>query len=505
MSHTTTIDFIVCENEVDALVLEANLIKEYKPKFNIRFKDDTSYPYLKITSEDFPRIIVTRDIQGGRVYGPYGSAKALRKTIKFLRKLFPLRSCSRMKKRECLEYHIGLCPAPCTQKITQEEYSRNVNRMIRFLEGKVDELIDELKKEMEEASETLDFERAALFRDRITALKRSWIKQNVNHPFLGDLDVIAVDGVKKKCFTILLVRNGRIVGKHQYVLEADLEDVLTVFYTDRLIPHEIVLPRKVDPVLKEFLKRKKEKKVVVTVPKRGKRKKLLEMAKKDAQIHLKYVYGELELLRDELGLSCVPERIEGFDVSNIMGTEATASQVCFVNGRPSKKDYRHYKIKTEGIDDYAMISEVLQRRFTQTEILPDLILIDGGKGHYNTAKKTLQDLGVVVPMVALAKKKEEVFSERGEVSDLSRNVLIRVRDEAHRFAISYHKKLRQKKLKKSILDEIEGIGEKRKKVLMKHFGSVENVKNASLETLEDVLKNKRAAESVYTYFHRNGR
>jgi excinuclease ABC subunit C len=502
MSHTTDIDFIVCENEVDALVLEANLIKEYKPRFNIRFKDDTMYPYLKVTKEEFPQIMVTRDINDGLIFGPFGSAKALRKTIKFLRKLFPLRSCSMMKKKECLEFHIGLCPAPCTGRITKEEYEKNVYRMIKFLEGKVDEVINELTQEMEEASQTLDFEKAALMRDRITALEKSWIKQNVNHPFLGNLDVIAVAGGKKKCFTILLVREGRIIGKHQYVLEADFEDVVTAFYAKRLIPDEVVVQQVVPPLIKKFLEKKRGKKVVIITPKRGKRKKLIEMARKDAEIHLKYSYGELELLKDELGLPRIPERIEGYDVSNIMGEEATASQVCFVNGKPSKKDYRHYKIKTQGIDDYAMIGEVLRRRFSHREVTPDLILIDGGKGHLNGALKTIHDMGLTIPVIALAKKEEDVFSERGVISHMSKTLLIKVRDEAHRFALAYHKKLRQKKLKKSILDDISGIGEKRKKLLMNHFGSVDHVKKASREDLEVVLKNKKVAETVYEYLHR---
>ncbi|MBU7018904.1 MAG: excinuclease ABC subunit UvrC [Theionarchaea archaeon] len=501
MFHTTDIEFIVCENEVDALVLEANLIKEYKPRFNIRFKDDTMYPYLKVTKEEFPQIMVTRDINGGLIFGPFGSAKALRKTMKFLRKLFPLRTCSTMKKKECLDFHIGLCPAPCTGRITKEAYEKNVYRMIKFLEGKVDEVIDELTQEMEEASKALDFEKAALMRDRIAALEKSWIRQNVNHPFLGNLDVIAAAGGRKKCFTILLMREGRIIGKHQYVLEADFEEVVTAFYGNRLIPDEVVVQQVLPPLIKEFLERKKGKKVAVITPKRGKRRKLIEMAKKDAEIHLKYTYGELELLKDELGLPQIPERIEGYDVSNIMGKEATASQVSFINGKPSKKDYRHYRIKKQGIDDYAMIEEVLRRRFSHREVTPDLILIDGGKGHLNVALKTINDLGLTIPVIALAKKEEEVFSERGVISHMSKTLLMKVRDEAHRFAISYHKKLRQKKMKKSILDDISGIGEKRKKLLMNRFRSVDRMKKASLETLEDVLKNKRAAETVYEFFH----
>lgn len=499
--HTTAIEFIVCENEVDALLVEADLIKEHKPRFNIRLKDDTQYPYLKITNENYPRILVTRDISNGRAFGPFQSAKALRKTVKFMRKLFPLRSCSVLKKRECLEFHIGLCPAPCTGKITEEEYARNVSRLIKFLEGKIDELISELTLEMQEASDSLDFEKAALIRDRISALEKSRLTQYVHHPSLRDLDVIAVAGEKKRCFTVMVMRRGRIIGKHQYVLESDSEEFLSEFYADRLIPDEIVLREKLDQVFKEFLTRKKGKKVRITTPKKGKRRKLLEMTEKDAEIHLKYVYGQLELLRDELGLSKIPLRIEGYDVSNIMGEEATASQVCFINGKPSRKDYRHYRVQTKGIDDYAMIEEVLRRRFTHREIVPDLILIDGGKGHLNVASRTLDILGLPIPIVALAKKEEEVFSrELGKVSDISKRLLIQVRDEAHRFAIQYHKKLRQKKLKKSELDEIEGIGEKRKRILVKHFGSIEKVRKASLNELERVLKNKSVAERVYHRF-----
>jgi excinuclease ABC subunit C len=497
--HTTHIEFIVCENEVDALVLEANLIKEYTPRFNVRLKDDTGYPYLKVTNEEFPRVVVTRDIENGKVFGPFQSAKALRKTMKFMRKLFPLRTCNNMKKKECLEFHIGLCPAPCTGRISKEEYFRNVNRLIKFLEGKIDELIQELSAEMQEASEALDFEKAALIRDRIEALEKSRLTQIINHPSLGDIDVIAVTGERKKCFTVMVMRGGKIIGKHQYVLESDLEEFLVEFYASRLIPREIVVKEKIDPAIKEFLTRKRGKPVKITTPKRGKKKKLLRMTEKDAEIYLKYMYGELELLRDELELAEVPERIEGYDVSNIMGEGATASQVCFVNGKPFKRDYRHYKIQMKGIDDYAMIEEVLRRRFQHREILPDLILIDGGKGHLNVALKTLQDLGLNIPVVALAKKEEEVFSRMGRVSDLSKNLLIRIRDEAHRFAIKYHRTLRRKKLKKSVLDDIRGIGEKRKGLLMRHFGSVKNMKKGSVEELEAVLKNRKVAEQVFEY------
>jgi len=501
VQNTTDIDFIVCENEVDALVLEANLIKEHKPKFNIRFKDDTIYPYLKITDEEFPRIVITRDIEDGRLFGPFGSAKALRKTIKFTRKLFPLRTCKTFKKRECLDYHIGLCPAPCTDKISAHEYQRNVDRLIKFLEGRVDEVILDLKEEMQNASAQLDFEKAGLIRDRIEALEKTWIRQNINYPLLGDMDIVAVTGGKRKCFTVLLMRQGRIVGKHQYVSECGREEFLTSFYADHVAPDEIVLQEKLDPLMIKFLKRKKGKKVKITVPKRGKKKKLLKMAEKDAHVHLKYVYGQLELLRDDLALSKTPERIEGYDVSNIMGQHATASQVCFINGNPSKKDYRHYKIRTKGIDDYAMIEEVLRRRF-QHKGVPDLILIDGGKGHLRVALKTLEDLGLPIPVVALAKREEEVFScGLGEVSDVSKNLLIKVRDEAHRFAVKYHRKLRQKKLKKSVLDDIKGIGKKRKKLLMTHFGSVAKMEVASLEELEMVIKYKKVARRVYEKFH----
>ncbi len=493
---TTDIEFIVCENEVDALVLEANLIKEFRPRFNVRLKDDTQYPYLKVTNEEFPSIMVTRDIEDGKVFGPFQSAKALRKSMKFMRKLFPLRTCTTLKKKECLEFYIGLCPAPCTGRITKGEYMQNVNRLTRFLEGKTNELISELTKEMQETSKALDFEKAALIRDRIAALEKTRLNEYINRPALKDIDVIAVTGEKKKCFTVMVMRGGKLIGKHQYVLESELEEFLLEFYKDRLIPDEIVI-KKMDITMKEFLERVKNGKIKVTTPKSGKKRKLLEMAEKDADIHLKYVYGELELLRDELGLSEL-ERIEGYDISNIMGEEATASQVCFINGKPSKKDYRHYRIRKEGIDDYAMMDEVLQRRFRHQEVLPDLILIDGGKGHLTTALKSLRSLGLAIPVVALAKKEEEVFSEGlGEVSDPSKKVLIKVRDEAHRFAQNYHKTLRKKKMKKSVLDDIKGIGKKRKKLLMRHFGSIDNMKKSSVEDIEAVLKNRKVAEKVF--------
>jgi excinuclease ABC subunit C len=504
ISRTTDIRFFVCENEVDALLLESNLIKEYKPKYNIRLKDDTKYPYLKITDEEFPRILVTRDIEDGKIYGPFSSAKALRKTLKFMRKLFPLRSCSTLKKKECLEFHIGLCPAPCTDRITKGEYQKNVDRLIKFLEGKTDELISELSEDMKKASEDLDYERAALIRDRIGALEKIRIKQTVNLPVLGDLDVVVSPGEKKRCYTVLLVRGGRIVGKHQYVLECTFEEFLTQFYTDHLIPPEILLQSPLDSLLSQFLEKRRGTTVTITVPQRGKKRKLLEMAEKDAEIHLKYVYGELELLRDELGLKGIPVRIEGYDISNIMGTNATASQVTFINGVPSKKHYRHYRILTSGIDDYAMMEEVLQRRFKNREVLPDLMLIDGGKGHLHVALKTLRGLGLDIPVVALAKKEEEVFSkDLGPVSELSKRLLISVRDEAHRFAISYHKNLRKKALTKSVLDDVRGIGVQRKKLLMNRFGSVDAMKKLSKEELNAIIRNESVVERVYERLHQD--
>jgi excinuclease ABC subunit C len=504
ISRTTDIRFFVCENEVDALLLESNLIKEYKPKYNIRLKDDTKYPYLKITDEEFPRILVTRDIEDGKIYGPFSSAKALRKTLKFMRKLFPLRSCSTLKKKECLEFHIGLCPAPCTDRITKGEYQKNVDRLIKFLEGKTDELISELSEDMQKASEDLDYERAALIRDRIGALEKIRIKQTVNLPVLGDLDVVVSPGEKKRCYTVLLVRGGRIVGKHQYVLECTFEEFLTQFYTDHLIPPEILLQSPLDSLLSQFLEKRRGTTVTITVPRRGRKRKLLEMAEKDAEIHLKYVYGELELLRDELGLKGIPVRIEGYDISNIMGTNATASQVTFINGVPSKKHYRHYRILTSGIDDYAMMEEVLQRRFKNREVLPDLMLIDGGKGHLHVALKTLRGLGLDIPVVALAKKEEEVFSkDLGPVSELSKRLLISVRDEAHRFAISYHKNLRKKALTKSVLDDVRGIGVQRKKLLMNRFGSVDAMKKLSKEELNAIIRNESVVERVYERLHQD--
>ncbi|MGD2250438.1 MAG: excinuclease ABC subunit UvrC [Candidatus Methanofastidiosia archaeon] len=501
MQRTTDIDFFVCENEVDALVLEANLIKEYKPRFNIRLKDDTMYPYLKVTQEEFPRVVVTRDINDGKIFGPFPSAKALRKTMKFMRKLFPLRICKTMKKKECLEYHIGLCPAPCTEKISQKEYEKNVDRIIKFLEGKIDELVQELTEEMEKASDSMDFEKAALIRDRIQALEKSRLTSHINHPSFGDMDVVVSVGDTKKCFTVLMMRGGRLIGKHQYVLEADSEEFFTEFYATHLIPEEVVTTQEIDSLIAKYLQKKRGGPVTVTVPKRGKKKKLVNMAKKEAKMYLKYVYGELELLKDEINLKKVPKRIEGYDVSNIMGTEAAASRVCFINGKPSKKDYRHYKIRVPGIDDYAMMEEVLKRRFKHRENLPDLILIDGGKGHLNVALKTLHGLGLDIPVVALAKKEEEVFTVKGRISDISKKLLIKIRDEAHRFAITYHRTLRRKKLKKSVLDDITGIGEKRKKLLLNYYGSIKNIKKSTLEELNTVLKNKKVAESVYNYLH----
>ncbi len=530
-SSIADFEYIVTDSEIEALILECNLIKEYHPRYNIRLKDDKKYPFVKLTTEDYPRLFITRNLKtdGSKYYGPYTNVKMLRRTLKLMRELFPLRSCRkaispqarRPGQRPCLNYHLKQCAAPCAGRIGREEYGNLVRGACLFLEGKREKLMRQLTGRMKEEAAELRFEGAGRLRDRIEAVRRVTERQKITVPGGGDEDYIAFareeDEVAVKVF---IVREGKVIGQEHFFLKAvkdsSAQDILTGFleqYYSRVssFPREIVLPDKIDDpeLIGRWLREKSRHKIALTFPRRGRKKGLLHMVERDARLKLeesilqsrgKKIREDQALLELErfLRLSSVPYRIEAFDVSHLGGKEAVGSMVVFENGRPQKGAYRHFKIKlTSGVDDYAMIKEVVERRYRrileERAKLPGLILIDGGKGHLNAALQVLEDLGLEdISLAAIAKQFEQIF-----IKDESRPLILpeesrglrlleEIRDEAHRFALRFHRGRRGKKISVSLLDTIPGVGDKRKQILLTHFGSVEDIRKASGEEIAKV-------------------
>jgi excinuclease ABC subunit C len=542
------LDFIVTASELEALILECNLIKKYQPRYNVRLKDDKRYPYIKITwQEPYPRIYTVRQMQndGAKYYGPFTATWAVSQTLDLLRKIFPYLTCKReitgQDKRACLYYHIGRCPGPCIGAVSQEEYRALVSQICRFLEGKSEEIIDDLRTQMTAASQRLEFERAATLRDQIVALERVIERQRVVSSALADEDVIAFarqDG--DACVQVFFIRRGKLIGREYFVLEGtadeDARQIMTSFvkqFYDKAayVPSEVLLQSEIDEalIIQSWLRSKRGTKVTLKVPQRGQKKDLVQMAAENAAETLAHLRAQwlldegkgveaLAELQEHLELAQPPSRIECYDISNIQGQAATGSMVVFVKGVPRKSDYRRFKIRTvEGADDYAMMQEVLRRRFRRAvgetrekgelvkgeawTMLPDLVVIDGGKGQLNAALEVMDeyDLREAVPVVGLAKEREEIFvPDQPEPILLPRGsqglfLMQRIRDEAHRFALQYHRRLREKKTLTSTLEEIPGIGPKRRQALLKHFGSLEGIRQASLEELAAVAGMSRAA------------
>jgi excinuclease ABC subunit C len=544
------LDFIVTASELEALILECNLIKKHQPRYNVRLKDDKRYPYIKITwQEPYPRIYTVRQMQndGAKYYGPFTATWAVSQTLDLLRKIFPYLTCKReitgQDKRACLYYHIGRCPGPCIGAVSQEEYRALVSQICRFLEGKSEEIIDDLRAQMTAASEKLEFERATTLRDQIVALERVIERQRIVSSALADEDVIAFarqDG--DACVQVFFIRRGKLIGREYFVLEGtadeDARQIITSFvkqFYDKAayVPSEILLQSDIDEamIIQSWLRSKRGTKVTLKVPRRGQKKELVQMAAENAAETLAHLRAQwlldegksveaLAELQEHLELAQPPARIECYDISNIQGKAATGSMVVFVKGVPRKSDYRRFKIRTaEGADDYAMMKEVLRRRFhkatgeirgelakdTTWTILPDLVVVDGGKGQLNAALEVMDEYGLreAVPVVGLAKEREEIFVPgRLEPILLPRScqglfLMQRIRDEAHRFALQYHRRLRQKKTLTSTLEEIPGIGPKRRQALLKHFGSLERIREATIEELAAVPgMTHRAAEQV---------
>lgn len=540
IKNIADIDFIVTDTEAEALLTEVTLIKEYRPRYNIDLKDDKNYLCLRMDkSEDFPRFTLIRNMRrdGAIYFGPYTEAKAIRNSLKWLSATFGLRQCTdhkfKNRTRPCLYYEIGQCSGPCSELISLEEYVKNVDEAVMFLKGKDEDLIGELTDKMNTYSKEMRYEEAAVTRDRIDAIKKIVEVQKVITSDTKDRDIIGIyrEGLSLG-ISILFTRGGRLVGSFyqlfRNVLDEDpeaLQSFLEQFYRgDRYIPDEILLPKDVPDieVLEGWLNL--ERKTTIKIPKRGILKGLVKMAEKNAETSFAEWKRTKEskeeaigALTRRLGLSAPPKRMECFDISNIHGSLSVGSMAVFIDGDPEKGEYRHFKIRgSSGADDYAMMDEVIRRRMKNLvdDNLPDLIVIDGGKGHLNMAASVLKDLGIKdIPVVSIAKERidktkpdklylpgrKNPITVRGSSSAFF--LLMQLRDEAHRFAVEYHRKLRRKRSISSALDEIPGVGENRKKSLLKHFQRVGDIKGASIEELQSVPGiSPKLAKAIKEYF-----
>mgnify|MGYP001004425711 CR=1 FL=1 len=541
------IDFVVTETETEALALESNLIKEYSPRYNVKLKDDKSYPFVKITvREPYPRVFVTRKVvQDGSLYfGPYTNVSALRETLDILRKIFPVRSCHRKIEpgtsgmRPCLNFHIRRCLAPCTGRVPQEEYSQHVREIVIFLEGRSRDLIQQITSRMQEAAKRLDFERAAVYRDQLRVLESVTANQKVVSDAGVEQDVVALarDDAGRACVQLFYIRDGLLIGREHFMLDLGIDDddasliaaFLKQYYAQAAyIPKEILVSGDFDQreSIERWLREKRGTKVALHVPKRGEKKQLVEMARENAAEVLRIAKEEDEQrqfrlqkaiidLKAALELPDLPNRIECYDISNTQGSDIVASMVVFQDGEPKTSHYRRFRIRDiAGPDDFESMRQVVRRRMAHLceaadqgeanpspankvdpfAIRPDLVVVDGGKGQLNAALSALEELGIEdIPVISLAKREEEVFVPgRSEPVILDRDsealfLLQRVRDEAHRFAIAYHRRLRGKRALGSILEEIPGVGPKRRKALLQKFSSIEGIRRASIASLTEV-------------------
>lgn len=540
------IEWIVTDSELEALILECNLIKKHRPPYNVLMRDDKSYPYLCLTvSEKFPRLLVTRRVRkdGSRYFGPFANSGAVWSTHQLLHRTFPLIPCGKVwsgeaVQRPCLYHHMGRCLAPCAGLASPEEYRKIVQNVILFLEGKGDDLIRQLESQMEQYAERLEFERAAKLRDQIRALHEVLQKQKVVHPDGINEDVIAlVKDERGACVQMFFIRGGKLLGQRHFFLSEGAEDqpgalmqeFLKQYYQDAPeVPERILLPYEVDEarIIAQWLKQRRGSAVEIRVPHRGEDARLIEMAAQNAELALQSLRHELEQkaewlesalleLQEALRLPTLPHRIEAYDISNIQGIAPVGSMVVFEGGQPKKSDYRRFRIRwhPESPDDFAMMREVLTRRLREAlegdekwRTLPDLILIDGGRGQLNAGLEAIQAMGLQIPAVGLAKRHELVIlPDEPEPVELPRHskalhLLQRIRDEAHRFALTYHRKLREERTYRSPLDEIPGIGPRRKKMLLRLFGSIDRIREASVEELASVpTMTRRLAEQVLEY------
>lgn len=532
------IETIVTSSEVEALILECNLIKKYRPRYNISLKDDKTYPYLKVTvQEDFPRLFATRRLSrdGAKYYGPYADAGAMHATVKLLRGMFPLRTCRKMNPdRPCLNYHIKRCLAPCAGYVSRAEYRNMIQSVCMVLDGRTTELERDLKRRMQEAAENYAFEEAARLRDQLQAVERLNESQKAVTNNGGDMDVIGYgQDMTGICLQIFFVRKGKLIGRDNFFLHDDGDEpreVLTAFvkqyYNEAtFIPKEIILPYLPEEdearLIASWLTEKAQRKIELLAPQRGVKRELLQLANDNAaklleerlrkgSLSLKNDAQAAEELQQALGLTHSLERMDCFDISHTQGSETVASMVVFRNGSVSKKDYRKYKIvSAEGKpDDFKSMQEVVYRRYKDYEDLPSLVVIDGGKGQLSSALEVIRGLGLAeLPVVGLAKREEEIFLPHQSESILldrdsaALHLIQRIRDEAHRFAITYHRKLRGKRNLVSVLDHVDGIGPKRRQELWKAFKTLDAMKAADVEELAAVEgMNRAAAQTLYEFF-----
>lgn len=528
VSRVADLEYFVTASEQEALILELNLIKRHHPRYNVRLKDDKTFPYLKIDlGEDWPRVHITRRLEenGGRYFGPFASAKSIRQTLKLLKGIFPFRSCARQitgnDPRPCLDYDMGHCLAPCIGKASRKEYDEVIKQVILFLEGKQEKVVKQLESRMNKAAENMDFEKAARLRDQIQAVEEVVEGQRIAARVKGEQDVVAFANDRDQAYVqVFFIRNSQLIGRESFVLQGTryeepgqiMASFIQQFYASAPhIPPLLLLQHPVadTATLQGWLQAKRGSGVKIQVPQRGNKKQLVDIVAQNARQGLeqlkikqlaspKALSAALEEIKKELNLPHPPNRIEGYDISDIQGAAAVGSMVVFDKGKPKPAHYRRFKIKTvSGVDDYAMLSEVLKRRFKRAgaasgswAIMPDLVLIDGGKGQLSAALSAMREMGVEsVPAAGLAKENEELFIPKRSKpivlppSSPGLQLLQRLRDEAHRFALGYHQRVRKRETFASVMDGIPGIGPKRKRALIRHFGSVKAIGEAPVEEL----------------------
>lgn len=555
VTHIRRFEYIVTDSELEALVLECNLIKEHRPKYNTMLMDDKGYPFIKVTTnEAYPRIMLARTMQKDKAkyFGPYTSATAVKDTIDLIRKLYQIRSCNRNlprdigKERPCLNYHIKQCKAPCQQYISEEEYRKSIDEAIRFLNGHYDGILKDLEQKMQEASEHMEFEKAIEYRELLGSVRQIAQKQKITDSSGEDRDILAVaNDAEDAVIQVFFIRGGRLIGRDHFFLRSAAEDskskilesFIKQFYAGTpFIPSELMLQEEIEEreILEQWLSKKKEQRVHIRVPKKGEKEKLVELARTNAIIVLNTdkerlkreegrTIGAVKEIEKLLGLSGIV-RMEAFDISNTSGFASVGSMVVYEKGKPKRNDYRKFKIKSvQGPDDYASMEEVLTRRFRHGleemesgEVMsgfksfPDLILMDGGKGQVNVALEVLKKLNLQIPVCGMVKddshRTRGLYYNNVEIpidrQSEGFKLITRIQDEAHRFAIEFHRKLRSQGQVHSILDEIQGIGPTRRKALMKHYASIEEIKNASVEELKSLPSmNEKSAKEVYSFFH----
>ena len=557
VTHISRFEYIVTDSELEALVLECNLIKEHRPKYNTMLMDDKSYPFIKVTvNEPFPRVMLARQMKKDKAkyFGPYTSAGAVKDTIELIRKLYHIRSCNRSlpkdigKERPCLNYHIHQCQAPCQGYISQEEYRKSIDEVVRFLNGHYDLVLKELEEKMMAASDSLEFEKAIEYRELLTSVQKVAQKQKITDTAGDDRDIIAMASEGEDAVVqVFFIRSGRLIGRdHFYLKSAEndtegeiLSSFIKQFYAGTpYIPEELMLPEEIEDqdIIEEWLTARRERRVHLRIPKKGTKEKLVELAQKNAQMVLKNdrerlkreegrTIGAVKELEKILGLKGII-RMEAYDISNTNGFDSVGSMVVYEHGKPKRNDYRKFKIKTvQGPDDYASMNEVLTRRFghglreqqeeSETggfQIFPDLIMMDGGRGQVNIALEVLEKLHLHIPVCGMVKddnhRTRGLYFNNTELP-IDRNsecfrLITRIQDEAHRFAITFHRQLRSKGQVHSVLDDIPGVGPARRKDLMRCFENIDAIRNATVEELKELPSmNEKSAQEVYKFFHQN--